>query len=128
MPLTLLYIAIGGALGSVARFLAMSAVGLVWRSEFPYGTLVVNVFGSFCMGVLIDALARFLPQHQADLRAFIAVGVLGGFTTFSTFSLDVVVLFEHQNYAQALLYILASVILSVAALGGALALMRMIPA
>lgn len=79
------------------------------------------------MGVLIDVLARAAPQHAEDLRLFIAVGVLGGFTTFSAFSLDVVTLMQEGNSLAALLYITGSVVLSVMALMAGIALARLVP-
>ena len=110
------YIALGGAIGSVLRYLMMGAVGRAFVSSFPYGTLAVNVIGSAIMGVLVGLLAKYLPENQHELRLFLAVGVLGGFTTFSAFSLDVVTLIEAQQPMQAIVYALASVVLSVLAL------------
>jgi len=82
---------------------------------FPYGTLAVNVIGGFLMGLFIELLAsRF--DGSSELRLFIAIGILGGFTTFSSFSLDVVVLWQRGELATALFYVLASVILSIGAL------------
>jgi len=82
---------------------------------FPYGTLAVNVIGGFLMGLFIELLARRF-DGSPELRLFIAIGILGGFTTFSSFSLDVVVLWERGELATALFYVLASVILSIGAL------------
>ncbi len=82
---------------------------------FPYGTLAVNVIGGFLMGLFIELLAsRF--DGSSELRLFIAIGILGGFTTFSSFSLDVVVLWQRGELATALFYVLANVILSIGAL------------
>ena len=114
--MNILYIALGGAIGSVLRYLMMGAVGRAFVSSFPYGTLAVNVIGSAIMGVLVGLLAKYLPENQHELRLFLAVGVLGGFTTFSAFSLDVVTLIEAQQPMQAIVYALASVVLSVLAL------------
>jgi CrcB protein len=82
--------------------------------SFPYGTLAVNVIGGFLMGLFIELLARRF-EGSPELRLFIAIGILGGFTTFSSFSLDVVVLWERGELATALFYVLASVILSIGA-------------
>lgn len=113
--MTLLTIALGGAIGSVMRYLLMGRVGHWLGLGFPYGTLVVNIAGSFMMGVLIVVFARMasVPQHA---QAFFTVGVLGGFTTFSTFSLDIATLLERGDYAPSLLYILASVAGGIAAI------------
>jgi CrcB protein len=109
-------IALGGALGSVLRYLTTACATKLFGLGFPVGTLTVNILGSFLMGVLVAVLARVLPEQQYEWRLFLAVGVLGGFTTFSAFSLDVVTLIQNQQHAQAAFYVLASVLLSVAAL------------
>ena len=87
--MTVLWVALGGALGSVARY-AFSGVAVRWLgAEFPYGTLFVNVTGSFTIGLLAALVAADgRPLLGADARAFLLVGVLGGFTTFSSFSLE----------------------------------------
>ena len=79
--------AAGGALGASARYLLGRASGRLFGFGFPWGTLTVNVLGCFLMGVLIEAMALRWPVHN-ELRAFLTVGVLGGFTTFSAFSAD----------------------------------------
>jgi CrcB protein len=121
----ILAIAAGGAIGAVARhYVAHQAA--VWLGHgFPVGTLAVNVIGSFVMGVLIETMA-LTWSTSAELRAFLTVGVLGAFTTFSTFSLDVAALIERGETLNAGLYIAASVILSIGALFGGLILMRAI--
>lgn len=120
-----LYIALGGALGAVARYLAMSGVTRLMGHGFPYGTLVVNVVGSCLMGALIGVLAKMLTGFDG-IRLFVAVGFLGSFTTFSTFSLDVVTMFERGEMLSVLTYILGSVTLSVLALFMGLALVRLV--
>lgn len=109
---------LGGAIGSAARYASMSLLGKVAGSNFPYGTLFVNIFGSFILGVWIAYMARFIfiPEKSRDLHLLFVVGVLGGFTTFSTFSLDVFYLFERGAYPQMLAYVLGSVIISLLAL------------
>lgn len=114
--MALVYVMIGGAIGSMLRYLAMSFIGRLSADSFPYGTFAVNIFGSFLMGVWIAVIANWLPERAKDLHLLFAVGVLGGFTTFSTFSLDVFYLFERGAYAQVASYILGSVVLSVVAL------------
>jgi fluoride exporter len=120
----LLYVAIGGALGSVARFLMQSFVGQVAGNEFPYGTLLVNISGSLLMGVFIGWLARTTPANAPDLRMFVAVGILGGYTTFSSFSLDAITLMEQGKWVSMGVYILASVIVSLLGLIAGLQFIR----
>ena len=120
-----LLVGIGGAIGSVARYGSGVMVGRVWPSSFPMATMMVNISGSLLMGLFIGWLARTTPAWQADARLFFAVGVLGGFTTLSSFSLDTVVLLERGEIGQAALYVGGSVIVSVAALFAGLLVMRM---
>ena len=117
-------VAVGGAVGSVARYGTMIWVGRLLGTGFPYGTLAVNVIGGFVMGVLIELMALIWSPSEAT-RAFLAVGVLGGYTTFSTFSLDVWLLLDKGLHGPAILYIAASVILSVAALVAGLYITRL---
>lgn len=118
-------VAAGGVTGAVARYLVYVAVGHLLGFGFPYATLIVNVVGSFAMGVLIETMALVWSTSTA-MRLFLVTGVLGSFTTFSTFSLDFAVLFERRAYALCALYTLASVALSIAALFAGLYLMRRI--
>lgn len=119
-----LLVALGGAIGSVARYGSGVLIGQAWRSDFPLGTIVINIVGSLAMGLFIGLLARTTPAWQADARLFVAVGVLGGFTTFSAFSLDAITLFERGEVGSALIYVLISVVISIVALFGGLLLMR----
>lgn len=123
----LLAVAAGGALGSVMRYLVAIALGQWLGPGFPWGTLAVNVAGSFAMGLLVEAGA-LVWQPAPELRALLAVGLLGGFTTFSTFSLDVAVLAERGDTAAAIAYMVVSVATSVAALFGGLHLVRALAA
>lgn len=123
-----LLVALGGALGASARYGTGVLVGHLWRTPFPVATMIVNIVGSLAMGLLVGWLARTLPAWQDDARLFVAVGLLGGFTTFSAFSLDVITLFERGEVLAAFGYILGSVVLSVAALFIGLLLVRMVPA
>lgn len=119
----ILSIALGGAIGAVARHLANKAA-LAWLGPgFPWATLAVNVSGSFAMGLVVGWLAAHGGWSQ-EARAFVTVGLLGGLTTFSTFSLDMVVLIERGALAQAAGYVLASVVLSIAAVFAGMAAMR----
>lgn len=122
---TLLAVAAGGALGAVGRYLAMAQMGRWLGIAFPWGTLSVNIVGSFAMGALIEIMALVWSTGN-DMRAFLVVGVLGGFTTFSTFSLDVVTLFERGQSMAAAGYVAASVIAAVAGLVAGLHLFRYI--
>ena len=112
----LILVFLGGGVGSAARYgvgvLAMKRLGPGW----PYGTFTVNVVGGLLMGALIGYLAHRGGADQERWRVLLAVGVLGGFTTFSSFSLEVALMIERREYGQAGLYILLSVVLAVAAL------------
>lgn len=120
---TILAIAGGGAIGAVLRHgFNVMAVRLLGHG-FPWGTLGVNVIGSFIMGVLIALFAHFYTPSPA-LRVFLVTGFLGAFTTFSTFSLDAVSLYERGDIGQAAGYIVLSVVLSVAALVAGLVIIR----
>lgn len=100
----------GGALGAMSRYGLSVLIGRLWPMAFPLATLLTNILGSVFMGVLIGLLARFMPPQQAELRLFLAVGVLGGFTTFSSFSLDTIVLIERGDVIAAGAYVLLSVV------------------
>ena len=119
-----LLVAIGGALGSMARYGTGVLVGQAWSASFPLGTMLINIVGSLAMGLLIGYLVRTTPAWQADARLFVAVGVLGGFTTFSSFSLDAVSMLERGELGLALFYVLGSVIIGIAALFAGLVVMR----
>jgi CrcB protein len=120
---TLLSVAAGGAIGASARYLLGLGMVRLVGFGFPWGTLMANVIGCFLMGVLIELMALRWTVHQ-DLRAFLALGVLGGFTTFSSFSADFANLVARNDYLNAGLYFAASVFISIAALFAGLALVR----
>ena len=117
----LLLAALGGAAGSAARHLVNVGFGRWLGAGFPWSTLFVNVAGGFLMGVLIEALALKF-SGSLELRTLLATGVLGGFTTFSAFSMDFVVLVQRQELALAAVYVAASVACSILALYAGLAL------
>lgn len=117
-------VAAGGAIGSVARYGFAGAIQPA-GSAFPYGILIVNVLGSFLMGVIVE-LGALKFNLSPELRAFLTVGILGGFTTFSAFSLDTVLLIQRAAPTMALVYVAASVILSVLALCAGLWLVRLL--
>ena len=109
-------VAIGGAAGAVARYgLGVQALRL-WGPGWPAGTFVANVFGGFLMGMLASFLAHRGGHDQEKLRLLLGVGVLGGFTTFSAFSLETALMIERRAYGQAFAYAAASVLLSISAL------------
>ena len=113
----LLIVAAGGALGAVARYgIGLGAVRLFPAAQWPWGTLAVNVVGGLLMGLLAGWLAFRGGAHAESLRLFAAVGVLGGFTTFSAFSLETALMIERRQLAMAGGYVAASVLLSIAAL------------
>lgn len=116
-------VAAGGVIGAVARYLVYVAVGHLLGSGFPYATLIVNVVGSFVMGVLVETMA-LVWSASIEMRLFLTTGVLGAFTTFSSFSLDFAVLYERRAFALCALYTIASFGLSVGALFGGLYVMR----
>jgi CrcB protein len=107
-------IAAGGALGALMRFWLSSAVYAALGRGFPYGTLAVNVIGSLLMGLLYVLMLERLSLG-AEWRAFALVGVLGGFTTFSTFSIETLNLLEQADYLKAFLNVLISVIACIGA-------------
>jgi CrcB protein len=119
-----LLIAVGGAVGSVFRYIVGRAVQGSSASGFPIGTMVVNISGCFLIGIL---LRQFLNmQVSAELRAFLVVGFCGGFTTFSTFSGETVGLIEGGEYARAATYVILSVMLCLAATFAGMASVRLI--
>ncbi|MCY1127449.1 fluoride efflux transporter CrcB [Frigidibacter sp. RF13] len=110
---TLVQVALGGALGASARYLTGTAALRLIGPGFPWATLLVNVVGSFLMGVLV---IWFAQRDLARLQPLLMTGLLGGFTTFSAFSLDAVSLWQRGETSGAALYVGASVVLSLAAL------------
>ena len=110
----LLFVAIGGAIGASLRYLSGMAALRLLGPGFPWGTLIVNVLGSLIMCLFIAWMVKRTGISN-EVRLFVATGILGGFTTFSAFSLDVANLFERGEMASVAGYVLASVLLSVAA-------------
>ena len=112
-----LLVGFGGALGSMARYgVGLAAARVVPGATWPWATMTVNVVGGLLMGLLVGWLSARAGAEGETLRVFAAVGILGGFTTFSAFSLEVVLMIERRQYAAAAAYVLASVVVSVAAL------------
>ncbi|HEX8383437.1 MAG TPA: fluoride efflux transporter CrcB [Sphingomonas sp.] len=122
--MSLFLVMAGGAIGSGARYLSGRAALVIAGPDFPYATLFVNLLGGLLMGVLAGLVARGTPAE--GWRLFAGVGLLGGFTTFSAFSLDTVQLFERGAVAMAAGYVLVSVLGSIAALVAGLQLARAI--
>ncbi|WLQ15504.1 fluoride efflux transporter CrcB [Hahella aquimaris] len=121
----LVYVALGGALGAVSRYLIVAWVSNVAGAKFPWGTLAVNVLGSFLLGTAFVYVVEKL-HGQPELRSLIMVGFLGALTTFSTFSLEAWSLMQSDQLLQGLAYILMSVILCLFAVGAGIALTRLI--
>ncbi|MBM6576190.1 fluoride efflux transporter CrcB [Microvirga sp. SRT01] len=119
---SLLLVMLGGALGSGARHLTGRATLAAFGPDFPAGTLSVNIVGGLLMGLLAGVLSR--SGGNEPWRLLLGVGVLGGFTTFSSFSLDVVTLVERGQPGVALGYLLLSIVGSIAALVAGLAVAR----
>ena len=117
----LVQVALGGAVGASALYLTSVAAMRAFGVGFPWGTIAVNVVGSFLMGALVVFLAHKEATHFAP---FLMTGVLGGFTTFSAFSLDVMTLFERGDTGVAAAYALATVVLSLAAVVAGMAMLR----
>jgi CrcB protein len=122
MPIVL-WIAIGGGIGAAARHGVNVWSGRLFGGEFPWHTLIVNVLGCFVMGALTGLMAMKLNLSQ-EMRAFLTTGILGGFTTFSAFSLDFALLVERKAPLAAGAYAVGSVVLSLAAVFAGLHLMR----
>jgi CrcB protein len=118
-----LIVFVGGGIGAALRHGFNLAFARLFGTAFPHATVFENVSGSVVMGVLVAwfAFRGGIPQHW---QLFLTTGILGGYTTFSTFSLDVAVLYERGEIGLAALYVLLSVALSIAGLFGGLALVR----
>lgn len=124
MPLNILLVALGGALGSVARYLLNIACGRALGANFPFGTFAANLIGGLLMGLLVGVLAYRGGADQERWRLLLAVGVLGGFTTFSSYSLEVARMIETRSYAMAGFYAVASAVLAISAVFAGLLLAR----
>lgn len=118
---TMLQVALGGAIGASLRYLTNVGAGRMFGHGFPIATMIVNIIGSFFMGVIVVMLAKKGGNQFAPL---LMTGVLGGFTTFSAFSLDALTLWERGQAQAATLYVLASVFLSLAAIVAGLFIAR----
>jgi len=121
---TVFAVGVGGGLGALARYYIAGMIQSA-TAAFPWGIFVVNISGGLLMGLIVEASALKL-NLPPDLRAFLTVGVLGGYTTFSTFSLNSALLLQKGAYLQAAAYMIGSVVLSVLALFAGLWLVRAI--
>jgi CrcB protein len=108
-------VGVGGGIGALIRYYLAGWIQPAWWPGFPFGIFVVNITGGLAMG-LITALAALKLQLTPELRAFLTTGILGGYTTFSTFSLDSALLIERGAYGQAAVYVVGSAILSILAI------------
>jgi CrcB protein len=118
-----LVVFLGGGIGAAMRHGINLAVARTLGTAFPYGTLLINISGSFIMG-LVAAYFAFKGDASQHWRLFLTTGILGGYTTFSAFSLDAALLYERGEVELAALYVLASVALSIAGLFAGFALVR----
>ncbi|MBS0502718.1 MAG: fluoride efflux transporter CrcB [Proteobacteria bacterium] len=118
-----LLVMLGGAIGAVLRFHLGGVTMRAWGPAFPWGTLIANISGGLAMGLLAGTLARVGSANE-PWRLFLAVGVLGGYTTFSAFSLETFGMIERGQYALAAAYIVASVAGAIAGLAGGVLVMR----
>jgi CrcB protein len=119
----LIAIALGGGIGAVSRHVVSTAVGGLLGTAFPWGIFVVNILGGFLMGVIVE-LGALKLDYSLETRAFLTTGLLGGFTTFSAFSLDATLLIERGDWTGAMLYVIGSTLLSILALFFGLWLVR----
>ena len=121
----LVAVALGGAIGSLLRYFIAGAIQSAAWPGFPWGIFAVNISGGFVMGLIVELSALKL-QLTPELRAFLTVGILGGYTTFSTFSLDSALLIERGAYLAAAVYVVGSAVLSILALFAGLWIVRAI--
>lgn len=117
--MNILLVGLGGAIGSILRHLAGVAASRFVGTAFPWGTLFVNLTGSFLIGLLVEMLARRF-NAPLEVRLFLITGILGGYTTFSAFALEALSLYERGSLFAAAGYVGVSVILGIAAAGAGL--------
>ena len=119
-----LAVAIGGALGSVARYALSGWIFDITSHKFPYATLIVNVAGSFVMGILFVVVVE-RAALPAEMRSLLMIGFIGAFTTFSAFSLDALGLWQNGHVLMSVIYMITTVILCLVAISTAIWLTRL---
>ena len=110
--INIIAIAFGGAIGAVLRYLLGNQISILFGTNFPFSILIINVIGSFFMGMAIESFNLFSISNE-PLQKFLTVGILGAFTTFSTFSLDALDLIMKNRISDAFIYVFASVLLAI---------------
>jgi CrcB protein len=120
----ILSISVGAVIGALSRHYMMIWVAHIFGTAFPWGTLLINLLGSFLMGGLMQLLAIKFPLSQ-EIRVLLTVGILGSFTTFSTFSLDAVQLIQSGDFISAIIYVFASIAICIGALFGGIYLVEL---
>lgn len=120
----ILSISAGAVIGALSRHYMMIGIERLLGTTFPWGTLLINVLGSLLMGILLELLALKFSLTQ-EMRALLTVGILGSFTTFSTFSLDAALLIQRGDFTSAIAYALASVVIGIGALFVGIHLVRL---
>lgn len=123
-PQLVMFVALGGAIGAVGRFGVMSLVGHFTHTGFPWSTLTVNVLGAFILGAVLE-MSALVWSPSPDIRAMVVVGMLGGFTTFSAFSMDLYYLLDRGALLSASAYAVGSVLVCLLAFWAGLYLLRL---
>jgi fluoride exporter len=113
-PMILLAVGVGGGLGALIRYFVAGSIQSAAWPGYPWGIFVVNITGGLAMGLIVE-LSALKISLTPEMRAFLTTGILGGYTTFSTFSLDSVLLIERGQYASAATYVVGSTVLSILA-------------
>lgn len=111
---TIILVGLGGAAGSILRYLSGWFASKYFQGSFPISTLVINILGSLLIGIFIGVLAKYYPENH-PLKFLLIIGFCGGFTTFSSFAVENYNLFQNQQQFTAYIYIIASVILTITA-------------